>query len=461
MNAGLLGEHLASPRTATKTNQNTALDPKPAERGTTSNSGEFAAYVAQDGHPSAPQADRGQTHSGESQPLVNDAAVDLADGQVSDPAPVSILASESPTPATSKRETQFAGSETPTGIERSSTPRTQAASNDEDVRVETTKSVFGDSSADQVSKSAIDQTGASARTATPAAEILPQDSRVRGQSVDVEHVADPRLRAAGSVDEAAASVRNLEDRVRIRRDQPVPGGMFSSREASLEHPDSGVPRSATSVPSPDLTAAELADTQMRVTVTDSTTVELTNTGLQPRDTAIISSEQPLNIGPTATTASAPSGAAPTGLTPTAPAIPIAGPNDLTAVIVNAVNNGIDPQEQLVVQLDPPELGRIMIDFKFDAQGLQQIVVTTENPEALRRLREMHFELTQALKEHGLSNQNMSFQQQAEGQSQQGRSTPDTSRSEAQFFAAEERRASPSAPSSAQRSLPRERLDLLL
>ena len=51
MIAGLLGEHLASPRTATKTNQSTALDQKPAKSGDSSNKDEFASLVTKEAEP--------------------------------------------------------------------------------------------------------------------------------------------------------------------------------------------------------------------------------------------------------------------------------------------------------------------------------------------------------------------------------------------------------------------------
>lgn len=137
--------------------------------------------------------------------------------------------------------------------------------------------------------------------------------------------------------------------------------------------------------------------------------------------------------PTATSAPAVT----SGLTPVAPSVPIAAPSELNAIILNAVKNGGEPREQLIVQLDPPELGRVAIDFKFDAQGVQQITVTSENPEALRRLRELHFELTEALKEHGLSEQNLSFRQQADDQSQPAWQAPERSGSGTIFSANEE------------------------
>lgn len=78
----------------------------------------------------------------------------------------------------------------------------------------------------------------------------------------------------------------------------------------------------------------------------------------------------------------------------------------------------DPQDdRIVVQLDPPELGRVSIDFKFDAQGLQHVTITAENPEAMRQLRQMHFELVQALERNGLSGQNLSFQNQTPQQNE--------------------------------------------
>ena len=134
----------------------------------------------------------------------------------------------------------------------------------------------------------------------------------------------------------------------------------------------------------------------------------------------LTTDAPLTFADSVVTAaqvqSASSQTVPTGMIPTQPAVQIAAPNDITAIILNNIRNIADPQEQLIIQLDPPELGRVSIDFKFDAQGVQQITVTTENPEALKRLRELHFELTNALRDHGLSEKNMSFRQHSDGQS---------------------------------------------
>jgi flagellar hook-length control protein FliK len=109
------------------------------------------------------------------------------------------------------------------------------------------------------------------------------------------------------------------------------------------------------------------------------------------------------------------------LAPTHAAL-VATATQLPDIVARATGNG--QEDSIVVQLDPPELGRLSIDFKFDAQGLQHVTITAESPEAMRQLRQMHFELVQALERNGLSSQNMSFQhqnpQQNEGWGQQAK-----------------------------------------
>ena len=118
--------------------------------------------------------------------------------------------------------------------------------------------------------------------------------------------------------------------------------------------------------------------------------------------------------PAAIQSSSISVAAPPVMAP-ANAILVASPADITSIVSNAADNG--DADRIVIQLDPPELGRVSIDFKFDANGLQHVTVTGESREAMRQLRLMHFELTQALERHGITSQNMSFQQQQQNAQQ--------------------------------------------
>ncbi|HAE25981.1 MULTISPECIES: flagellar hook-length control protein FliK [Hyphomonas] len=107
---------------------------------------------------------------------------------------------------------------------------------------------------------------------------------------------------------------------------------------------------------------------------------------------------------------------PVQMTPTN-AVVTASPAETVKIITDAVGSPDDTPDRITVQLDPPELGRVSIDFKFDAHGIQHVTVTGESPEAMRQLRLMHFELTQALERSGLSSQNMTFQQQQSGHQQ--------------------------------------------
>ncbi len=210
----------------------------------------------------------------------------------------------------------------------------------------------------------------------------------------------------------------------------------------------------------DFSTGELADLNARKQTVGSTGEEKLVQVNVAREAAPTSTESLLAVAPT----TAPSDAAPVntgGLAPTVPTHVIAAPNELTSVVMNALKNGGDVQEQLVVQLDPPELGRVLIDFKFDAQGLQQITVTSENPEALKRLRELHFELTQALKDQGFSDSNLSFQQEARDQSQSNWQAPEWARAQSQVVAAAERSSTASAMPTPPNFTGRDRLDLLL
>lgn len=433
MNAGLLGEHLASPRTATKTNQSTALDSKTAKSGDSSTRDEFASYVNNDtasAQPDKPAVEAAvapasvpdtvaqtqvQTLSLDGQPSATDAAID-ADAEAVDPAKLNVAAAADPN-----------------GAEARSTADAE-----------------------------LPATRAEAQPNTPqpneTSEIAAQDARLRPQADSRDATRDSRgqtiklVEANGPVDGDVATSSTSVDQL------PLESHETDRIRAETLGNDAEARQTASTLTASDSNSTETAFRQTGST--DITAVDRLASGTVAREVATITPDGVTSVAAAPTT-STPTAAPTTGLAPTAPSIPLATPNELTGVILNAINNGIDPQEQLVVQLDPPELGRVMIDFKFDAQGLQQIIVTTENPEALKRLREMHFELTQALRDHGLAEQNMSFREQAGEQSQQNWGSSDSSRQEAPLFAAEERRSSPSAIPVASNGQSRDRLDLLL
>lgn len=421
MNAGLLGEHLASPRTATKTNQNTALEPnKETDRAQPSEDG-FAAYVAKDTDASGQDAPNGEDAVGKTASALT--TPDTAPAKTLDGELIGLTAAPLEPALTNGLEADAA-----------------TAEHNRATNADLTKIASG------TPDSALPPGAASTEIA---GEVISEDPRLRaaappldGAEVqDVETIKLTQNPATGDDDAAADRATSAAIEARADADS-IDAETLRSNRAN------------------DSVDAKLtSDTQVRMGATDTRTLDQITQPIISRDTAMFSAEPTVTIGLTA------SGSAPgqvnVGLTPTAAAIPVAAPSDLTSIILNAAKNGADPQEQLVVQLDPPELGRVMIDFKFDAQGVQQITITSENPEALKRLRELHFELTQALRDNGLSDQNMSFRQEAGDQSQQAWQQSDQQRSNAPLIAADERRASLSVTPAQPNVQARDRLDLLL
>ena len=124
--------------------------------------------------------------------------------------------------------------------------------------------------------------------------------------------------------------------------------------------------------------------------------------------AMMSAGAPAAASAPATTAQA---QATTFAVPPGQAMVTASPAEVVSIITDTVSGAEDPQDRVVIRLDPPELGRVSIDFKIDAQGVQHITVTGETPEAMRHLRAMHFELVQALERQGLTSGDMTFRQE--------------------------------------------------
>lgn len=419
MIAGLLGEHLASPRTATKTNQNTALEPNSKRDSDPTGEDGFASYVAKESDPSAAQTPTAEDALAAPSvpPVIADAASPATTGgQIAPPA------------ATTSDDT----------LE----PKLDAAS--------------PANTATNASSSIDDQVRADVDAKNVTSEVLDEDARLRPAADPRDSERAPRQ---GTIKLAQDGVPASPHTALVRSERNsraavdvtalTAANADSAEPGQALVPDDGVDARLTSGGEPEFRAPQ----------TEASELSRLTTPVVSRDTPAIGAEPTLTIG-AAAPGSTPAQVS-SGLAPTAPAIPIAAPSDLTSVILNAVKNGADPQEQLVVQLDPPELGRVMIDFKFDAQGLQQITITSENPEALKRLRELHFELTQALRENGLSEQNMSFRQEAEERPQSAWQDQNQQRQNAQLIAAEDRRASPSAMPAQPNVSARDRLDLLL
>lgn len=104
---------------------------------------------------------------------------------------------------------------------------------------------------------------------------------------------------------------------------------------------------------------------------------------------------------------------------------VAAPEEIADIVASKLA-GSERPDRVLVQLDPPELGRVSIEFKFDAQGLQHVSVTGNTPEAMKQLRLMHFDLVQSLEQNGLTARDMTFSQNSsqQGDTQLFQATPD-------------------------------------
>ncbi len=280
-----------------------------------------------------------------------------------------------------KVEIAVAPTETPDGRKATMVAATDLTSETVDPKIKLTETIGND-------RSAIDpDTSVNAKTDLAVSSDAQEDANLKVQPAQVEGETETGRSIPASVEG--------EETLRFQRN-------VDAADAPPTEPK-------------DTSARQLADQPISADKQILGADKITNSPVS-RDVAMTTAVDPLiSVGQTQTTSTQ---TGPTGLTPTAPAVQVASPNEITSIILNNLKGGVEPREQMIIQLDPPELGRVSIDFKFDAQGVQQITVTAENPEALKRLREMHFELTEALREQGLSDKNMSFQQESREQQDQ-------------------------------------------
>ncbi|KCZ97657.1 flagellar hook-length control protein [Hyphomonas polymorpha PS728] len=244
----------------------------------------------------------------------------------------------------------------------------------------------------------------------------------------------PEVAAAMMAASAPLPAQALPSKIRIEEAAPIPPSLPAREKTPAESAAPTAPRSRSALPAsaeagiqaeltPDAPAADasgsMAPTMGTITAQAGTGSDLNADTAAPQSQQISlfsgAAGQAPSISPV-TSALATAQMMPTHAVLTATA------TQLPDIVARATSDGQD--DRVVVQLDPPELGRISIDFKFDAQGLQHVTITAESLEAMRQLRLMHFELVQALERNGLSGQNMSFQhqnpQQNEGWGQQAK-----------------------------------------
>ena len=216
------------------------------------------------------------------------------------------------------------------------------------------------------------------------------------------------------VDKLGNTAKNLPTAPQMlaRANIPIPGNSGASNAKAVPVPQDAIARTtqpelAASVPSPQASVISPSEALPSTDVT---------TNIAPFTDLSITNAVPADINPTPAL-----GAVQTIGTQVAPPVQLpvpiqtnpilAKPADIPNLVADSIPSADPGNDRVVVQLDPPELGRVTIDFKFDGQILQGVTITGETPEALRQLRHMHFELIQALEQNGLSNSDLDFRQE--------------------------------------------------
>jgi|GEM_PF-3075855 len=116
---------------------------------------------------------------------------------------------------------------------------------------------------------------------------------------------------------------------------------------------------------------------------------------------------------------------------TNPNAPVAGPQTV-ALVTDAMLLAKETSKGVTVQLDPPEMGRVYIDFIFDADKPVTVVIKTESSDAQHMLRERSEAFLAMLKENGLDDANLSFELH-DGGDFEGFSDPSGQSSDSLFF----------------------------
>ena len=222
-------------------------------------------------------------------------------------------------------------------------------------------------------------------------DVAPQPNRSAGVTGDV--------RALGPSGDGITEGAILKD----AGSQPTEGDLVQAKAAS--------DRASPETDLPAIPAAKAANADATAKAPGAFGSSMTADAVLTPD-AVPTGTQSLVATPAAASAPAPITLSPSAAVAPNQVLVTAAPADVPSVISQSLASEAERPDRIIVQLDPPELGRVSIDFKFDAQGLQHVTISGESPEALRQLRLMHFELIQTLERQGLTGQDMSFKQHA-------------------------------------------------
>lgn len=99
-------------------------------------------------------------------------------------------------------------------------------------------------------------------------------------------------------------------------------------------------------------------------------------------------------------------------TQTGQPVPAPIANAIVSTVADAILTAKETPKGVVVQLDPPEMGRVYIDFMFDTDNRVNVVVKADNVESYNILRERSQDFLQMLSDNGFGDIDLSFEQQS-------------------------------------------------
>ena len=230
----------------------------------------------------------------------------------------------------------------------------------------------------------------------------------------------PKLAQATAVENPASVTTvavQVEGSTGTKRSDPGSIGQAQIRPAAEASPVRKPERTREPIPA-DVRLTASADVEIK-TPQASPPTAVNNT--QSGSIELASSTAPLGLSPLS---SSPQGVSPlsTGvvLTPSAPIVQpptlVASPAEVPQIISQSLAQN-EATERITIQLDPPELGRVAIDFQIDENGVHTVTITGENNEAIRKLRLMNFELLQALEQQGMAGRGFSLEYQSSDRAQ--------------------------------------------
>lgn len=279
--------------------------------------------------------------------------------------------------------------------------------------------------------------------ATAEGETLKTTAATAAATLDTAQSVDPKI--AGMREAQAPPKADTPRAPQDSRVAPAQTGIVLDAKAAAQHTEGAAPAEAAALETKPVALGQAIDgeaaSEAAPTKVDADHPPLTDTvdELKPHaeganaSTAQGASDAKLSADRTTATPAAPFAAAPSLQTApsmqtvavqaaaqTSPPTIVASPADIPDIVSRTLQSQ-EAGERIVVQLDPPELGRVTIDFKLDPDGVQAVTVTAETPEAIKRLRLMNFELLQALEQNGLNGRSFSLEYQQSDQGETGQS----------------------------------------